>query len=69
VLLDEVGEALRQGVTARPKTDEDQVIGPAMAFDDLVGNPNQGPSEVVGVEDAALGWHGHELLGGLSGPR
>jgi hypothetical protein len=44
-----------------------------MGFDDLVGNPDQGPAEVVGVEDAALGWqlggHGHELLGGLSGPR
>ena len=69
VLLDEVGEALGQRMAAGAQADQDQVIGPAMALDDLVGHPDQGTPEIVGVEDAALRWHGHRLLGGLSGPR
>jgi hypothetical protein len=56
-------------MASRAQSDQDQVIGALVALDDLVRNPGQGAAEIVGVEDAALGSHGTQLLGGLTGPR
>ena len=51
VLLDQAGQPSRQRHSATADADEDQVIGPTIALDNLVRNARQRASQVVGIQD------------------
>src|SRR5688500_19394092 len=55
VLLDEPGQASGDRDAAAADPHQHQVVDPAVALHDLVGDPGHRATQVIGVEDAAFG--------------
>ena len=58
------GQAPRKRHPAAANAHQDQVIGPAVALDDLVRDAGEGATQLVGVKDAAFA-HAAECSPGM----
>jgi len=65
--LDQCRQPVRERDPAAADADEHEVVGAAVALDDLVRDAGHGSAQVVRVQDAPFAHP--SLLGGLAGPR